>query len=255
MHRYRLWAQSILIAVALGLWPQSAYACLCPPPVERNPQALLNKAAEVFLGRVVETRWIERRTGLGDIEVVVEVERVWKGAPEARKLVYTDADTGLCGFPFRTGERYLIYAEADEIRDQLWVEFCGGTLGATRAQRDLEVLGEGTMPVAVDGYYVSPEDLALSLPPAISDTCGDYRVLVERTYGSPEEARLLRIAEALYPPRDTLEAAIERAHFKLDDVPDVKDLWWSSSFDGIRILHPSACRTPSQAGRSTTTWI
>lgn len=86
-----------------------------------------------------------------------------------------------------------------------------------------------------NGYYVSSEDLALSLPSAISDTSGDYRILIERTYGNSEEERLLRIAEALYPPRDTLEAAIGRAHFKLKDVPNEKDLWWASSFDGIRL--------------------
>mgnify|MGYP001282446599 CR=1 FL=1 len=150
MYRYRIRAQSILIVVALGLCPQLAYACLCPPPEERNPQKLLNAATAVFLGRVVETRLVERTSGYADIEVVVEVERVWKGAPEARHVVYTNAHGGLCGYTFRTGERYLIYTEAEGSRDQLRVGLCGGTVEETRARRDLEVLGTGTEPVALD---------------------------------------------------------------------------------------------------------
>lgn len=110
----------------------------------------------------------------------------------------------------------------------LWVALLGGFY---REDATAQEVGQQVP----DGYYLSAEDLALSLPTSIADTSGDHKVLIERRFGSPEEERLLRIAEALYPPRDTLEAAIQRAKFKVGDLPDDGDLWWSSSFDGIRL--------------------
>jgi hypothetical protein len=47
---------------------------------------------------------------------------------------------------------------------------------------------------------------------------------------------LLRKAEAVYPKREKVLAAIEKAHFKLSQTPDAKEpLWWTSAFDGVRI--------------------
>lgn len=86
------------------------------------------------------------------------------------------------------------------------------------------------------GYFVSESDMALVLPASVVDTLGRYRVRVARTSATVEEERLLRRAEAVYPPRDSILAAArrnprvarERARGRPNTIPDGRDVWWYS---------------------------
>lgn len=83
-------------------------------------------------------------------------------------------------------------------------------------------------------HVLSAEALHRTLPTELQSP-GSFQIDVHRAFRSAEEGRLLKIAEATYPPRDSVLAAIPRAHFKLGAAPDETYLWWSSSFDGVRI--------------------
>jgi len=77
---------------------------------------------------------------------------------------------------------------------------------------------------------------SIQLPPSLSID-GPFSVRIARTTASPDEQRALEAAEAAYPSRDEVVAAISGGHFKLRAVPDDDRLWWSSEFDGVRIAY------------------
>lgn len=81
-------------------------------------------------------------------------------------------------------------------------------------------------------YFISEPDLALNLV----STRQNYTVEIDRVHSGQQTVALLKKAEALYPKREKVWAASRDAHFKLSQSLDIKEpLWWSSSFDGVRI--------------------
>jgi hypothetical protein len=64
---------------------------------------------------------------------------------------------------------------------------------------------------------VSPTASA-QLPPAL-EIEGPFSVRIARPTASRDEQRALEAAEAAYPPREEVVAAIPQAHFKLKAVP------------------------------------
>src|SRR5690606_41477990 len=103
----------ILVMFMVWIGPkQEVHACSCaePPPVEEA----LERATRVFSGEVIEivdpgkNKWI--RSSNEPIEVIVKVDRVWKGNVGRQATVTTALSTASCGYPFAIGESYLIYA-------------------------------------------------------------------------------------------------------------------------------------------------
>jgi len=102
----------------------------------------------VFSGEVVE---IEKRyqkyprasRGYRNT-ATLRVSEVWKGPQRETLEVSTaggPAAGAACGYPFKEGQVYLVFA--DEGKQGLQVDSCGGTQRLTEAQADLEVLGNG----------------------------------------------------------------------------------------------------------------
>ncbi|HEV8325711.1 MAG TPA: hypothetical protein VG389_29140 [Myxococcota bacterium] len=85
----------------------------------------------------------------------------------------------------------------------------------------------------------APSGLAdcLSALPVTLDLPAPFEVQVRRDAGGPDQARALCLAEAAYPPRADVLAAIDGAHFKLGAVPSDARLWWYSAFDGVRLAY------------------
>ena len=80
--------------------------------------------------------------------VTLRVSEVWKG-PEQKTLEVETADSeSICGYPFRSGERYLVYAGED-----MPVGLCGETKPLSESSADLEALGDGEAPK--DGAVLS----------------------------------------------------------------------------------------------------
>jgi hypothetical protein len=94
----------------------------------------------VFSGRVTRVR----RAG-HDLEITFTAIRIWKGEIGRAVVVRTgQAGGGDCGFSFRRGQRYLVYAKAAE--DRLYTSVCTPTAKLRDAADDPRVLGKGKTP-------------------------------------------------------------------------------------------------------------
>ncbi len=121
-----------------------AFACSCIEPFP--PKESLEKASAVFAGKVID---IDVPTGImisssDPVKVTFEVSKIWKGF-DYKTLVATTARSGAsCGFFFKQGEEYIVYARGKE--SELSISLCSRTKLFANAQEDLEELGEGSLP-------------------------------------------------------------------------------------------------------------
>ena len=119
----------------------AAHACSCLPPAPAVEE--LKRSRAVFIGRVIE---IKRRKETDDlfrsVEVVFEVTKVWKGIAARNITVYTSPDSAACGFNFKKGESYLVYASGTDD-DRLHASICSRTARLKNARKDLQLIGPG----------------------------------------------------------------------------------------------------------------
>ena len=120
-----------LLALSAVL-PFDAQACSClgNPPV---PEAVAD-STRVFLGTVTA---IERHDGLLE-HVTFQVSEHFKGAATPTVVVENHANGPMCGYPFREGGSYVVYARGDD--GTLHTSSCSRTTVVGRASGDLEVL-------------------------------------------------------------------------------------------------------------------
>ena len=128
----------VLSAIGFGLssYGETAVECKCGIP---SADAAFTRSSNVFLGEVVS----EEKNG--DIRTFeFKVERYWKGkAAKTIKInVYENARYQAW---FKTGERYLVYATANQD-GTLSVGRCSRSNEAKNAAADLKKLGKGKVP-------------------------------------------------------------------------------------------------------------
>jgi hypothetical protein len=66
---------------------------------------------------------------------------VWKGPERETLEVTTPRGGAACGYPFKEGQEYLVYAYRKE--ESLKVALCSETTPLSKASADFEVLGNG----------------------------------------------------------------------------------------------------------------
>jgi hypothetical protein len=140
MFAIRLATLSITVALGGILSMHDALACDCPPLPP--PKEALNKSAAVFLAKVTKVE----QAGLG-WRVTLDVERWWKGSDATTQTVFTAKNGAICGYTFKEGERYLVYAfSRGQQGEELFVSLCSRTGTAEQAEKagDLKELGAGT---------------------------------------------------------------------------------------------------------------
>ena len=134
----------LLLFVSLVYGAETALACSCVP--SKGPAEGLEQSHAVFSGKVVKIR---RNRGSGDIftsvEVVLRVERVWKGVEAATVSVFTASDSAACGYGFKQGRTYLVYAHRT-AEGSLSTGICSRTRRLRDAGADLKELGAGREP-------------------------------------------------------------------------------------------------------------
>lgn len=114
-------------------------ACSCVMP--GTPNEALKEATAVFSGMVTD---IDRNlTGYG-YKVRFDVEKIWKGIFDKTVAVSTGIGGGDCGYAFKEGERYFVYAFGDV--SSLAANICSRTRLLSAAGDDLLALGEGKIP-------------------------------------------------------------------------------------------------------------
>lgn len=129
-----LWLLRLLVVA--GSFFADASACSCLP--ERSVEEEFQEVDLVFLGTVLElTRGSEAT--VPQVAVRFEVIRGFKGVRESRLTVVTPRDEAACGFPFREGKTYLVYAHRRETGPPT-TTLCSRTRPLSRAREDLQIL-------------------------------------------------------------------------------------------------------------------
>lgn len=131
------------LAVLIPLFlAAAAYACSCAPPPP--PKEALEKATAVFSGKVLKIE----KDGEYELAVTFAVDRQWKGIADKEVVVRTGTNDGICGYKFKKGTSYLIYAhetKREELK-YLVTNICTRTAAVADAKEDLKALGEGKKP-------------------------------------------------------------------------------------------------------------
>lgn len=120
-----------------------AFACSCAMP--GTPSEELKESTAVFSGMVIN---IDRDLTGYEYKVRFDVEKIWKGISDKTVVVSTGMGGGDCGYEFKEGERYFVYAYGE---NSLGVGICSRTKLLSAAGDDLSALGEGKTPFSQPG--------------------------------------------------------------------------------------------------------
>jgi hypothetical protein len=150
----------ILSALTSPIIRSESFACDCvgtPAPLEA-----LAEDDCVFSGTVL--KMTPEGMGLDAyFKVDFEVDTYWKALGGNRLSVRTRQDEPACGYPFKLGTKYLVYAAVFNTDGQLFTDLCRRNQPFSRAKVDLAVLGAGTPSVpAVDSSEEPSRDTGSS---------------------------------------------------------------------------------------------
>jgi hypothetical protein len=128
---------------------ESARACTCVEPraeftadEEKYVKYERNKAKAVFSGKVLRIDQIKGAKGkpTGVVRVKFSVDKSYKGAETSIITVSTTNACCICGYPFKVGEEYLVYASGSDSK-ALRASICSRTKNLRNAAEDLDFLG------------------------------------------------------------------------------------------------------------------
>jgi len=141
---YLLFPLLIPLVLPVAFQPARARACSC---ATQTREQAFESAAAVFEGRVIEITRSKARPDGGPprVRVTLLVVRAWKGVQTERMTVLTAGDEAACGFGFREGESYLVYAQKGGSLPG--VSLCSRTRPMAEAGEDIDAMGIGEVPV------------------------------------------------------------------------------------------------------------
>ena len=129
----------------LSLGAGKSFACSCitsEGSAEQQVREAIQTSSAVFLAKAVSVKRESTKSGndgAGRLLVSLEVERSWKNKLARRVKIYTNLHSAACGYPFKAGKKYLVYA--GENKDgSLWTTNCSRTSLLTRELADIKLL-------------------------------------------------------------------------------------------------------------------
>jgi hypothetical protein len=150
--------QSIVLCALLLVLGTNSEACSCAGFGPACVEAVSPQVSAVFLGTVVAVNHSSRiphPDEFGDmLDVTLSVQESYKGALSKQAVVTTASTEAACGFPFRKGEQYVVYA--GEYKRKLFTSICQRTLPAKLVEKDLDYLrklGTASPTVFIGGSY------------------------------------------------------------------------------------------------------
>ena len=150
-----LLASFLAVSASLGL-PRPAEACSCVlPNAQCGAAGDFWKTTAVFVGRVqsIETR--APKSGprfLGQRRVQIQIVEAFRGtAGQSQVTVLTGSGGGDCGYPFKVGEEYLVYASRHVESGDLTTGICSRTRKIEDATTDLEYARQAAAGIAAGG--------------------------------------------------------------------------------------------------------
>ncbi len=141
-------AVSLIAIITLFADDQNVHACSCEGPT--GPAEAFDDSDAVFRGMVISKIGLRSECGSSgsvffrDAAIEFKVTTVWKGELNETAFITTNYHGATCGYPFRIGEEYIVYA--DGRNGVLRVGLCSRTRPVSSAEEDFEILGEGRNP-------------------------------------------------------------------------------------------------------------
>jgi hypothetical protein len=155
---FRAW---LLTLVFCALLPHGASACDCADP--GPPCKAFANTPAVFAGRVIKIATISVKAPSGDLYedrlIVLEVERSYRGSVSKNVEVVTGSGGADCGYDFRMGEHYLVYAYPHPQSGKLYTGICQRTRPISDAGDDLDYLSKKDDPSHGAGIEGTIEEL------------------------------------------------------------------------------------------------
>jgi len=134
--------RSLVFCVLLLVFGTYSKACSCAGFGPACVEAVSPQASAVFLGTVLAISPSSRTSQsnvLGDmLDVTLSIQESYRGASSERVVITTPSSEAACGFPFKKGEQYVVYAS--EYERKLFTSICQRTLPAKAVAKDLDYL-------------------------------------------------------------------------------------------------------------------
>ncbi len=132
---------TLMIGATILVGDQSAFACSC---IMSGPPCQATWSADaVFAGTVVSMTPLERdasRDAFQSLLVRFQVDRAFVPASAAFMEVATGMGGGDCGYRFKVGQKYLVYANRNSSSQRLTTGICSRTRPLAEAAEDLQYL-------------------------------------------------------------------------------------------------------------------
>lgn len=139
-----LFRTGLLTLLFCALLPYRTSACDCGDP--GPPCKAFANTPVVFAGRVVKIATISVKAPSGDAYqdrlIFLEVEQSYRGSVGKTAEVVTGSDSSECGYHFREGEHYLVYAYPHPQSGKLYTGICQRTRPISEAGDDLDYLNK-----------------------------------------------------------------------------------------------------------------
>ncbi|MBD8038435.1 hypothetical protein H9635_16950 [Solibacillus sp. A46] len=131
----------------IGSFPSITSACSCAELSSVEEE--FERSTAVFSGKVIDIKKKKSLKGYSYKSVLFEVTNTWKGVEQTQIFITTGEGDGDCGFNFIEGNEYLVYANESTMygAKSLVSILCSRTNVLSSSQNDLEVLGEGEIPI------------------------------------------------------------------------------------------------------------
>lgn len=140
-------------------------ACTCLP--WRPPAQAFAEADAVFLGKIL---FFEEIPSIYQRRAQIEVLKIWKGNKNEADTLFTAMSEASCGYDFRIGETYLIYAYHFG-GEPLSTNLCTRTQPASQAVEDLEFLATVSyLPLALGNSWTFGSNFPGTTTETILDT-------------------------------------------------------------------------------------
>jgi hypothetical protein len=139
-----LFRAGLLTLLYCVLLPFRMFACDCGDP--GPPCRAFANTPTVFAGRVVKIATISLKAPSGDIYkdrlILFEVKLSYRGSAGKAAEVVTGSGGTDCGYDFREGEDYLVYAYPHPESGKLYTGICQRTRPISEAGDDLDYLSK-----------------------------------------------------------------------------------------------------------------
>lgn len=131
----------VLTVLVLLLPGGRAEACSCLPA--RPPCETYWKTDAVFTGLVTDSSIItveETSVKYQQRAIRIALDQAYRGVEGTEVEIFTSVEGGACGYNFKKGERYIVYAHRGPTDGKLSTSICSRTKLLSEAKEDLEYL-------------------------------------------------------------------------------------------------------------------